>query len=330
MKKFYLGIDVGSTKCHAIIADESGRAVGFGKGGAGNWETVGWENTRQVLHEILDLALESGGVSREQIAGAGFGVAGFDWEEDRAPHQEIIESLNLQAPYALVNDTIIGLVAGATKGWGVVISGGTSNNCRGRDQNGREGRVTGSGIPFGEYGGAYEIVWKSIQAVAAAWTRRGPPTKLIDRFIEHSGAADIEDLISGIVRGRYEFSSAQAPQVFELAEAGDEVAREIIRWAGQQLADLALGVARQLDFLDIVFEIVLAGSLFKGSPLLTDALKEEVLAVAPRAIFTRLKEPPVVGGVLLGMEQAGVDFTGLRGRLLETTSVLVQKQSGDG
>jgi N-acetylglucosamine kinase-like BadF-type ATPase len=286
MKKFYLGIDVGSTKCHAIIADESGRAVGFGKGGAGNWETVGWENTRQVLHEILDLALESGGVSREQIAGAGFGVAGFDWEEDRAP--------------------------------------------RGRDQNGREGRVTGSGIPFGEYGGAYEIVWKSIQAVAAAWTRRGPPTKLIDRFIEHSGAADIEDLISGIVRGRYEFSSAQAPQVFELAEAGDEVAREIIRWAGQQLADLALGVARQLDFLDIVFEIVLAGSLFKGSPLLTDALKEEVLAVAPRAIFTRLKEPPVVGGVLLGMEQAGVDFTGLRGRLLETTSVLVQKQSGDG
>jgi N-acetylglucosamine kinase-like BadF-type ATPase len=30
---FYLGVDVGATKTHALIADESGRVRGFGRGG---------------------------------------------------------------------------------------------------------------------------------------------------------------------------------------------------------------------------------------------------------------------------------------------------------
>ncbi|MCJ7626152.1 MAG: hypothetical protein MUO76_21885 [Anaerolineaceae bacterium] len=325
MNKYYLGVDIGSTKCHALIADETGRAVGFGAAGPGNWEAIGWNETHRVLHKITDMALRSCRIERGQIAGAGFGISGFDWEEDAASHQEIIDSLGLNAPYALVNDTIIGLVAGATKGWGVVISAGTSNNCRGRDQNGKEGRMTGDGINFGEYGGAYEIVWKAIHAVAAAWSHRGPPTKLSAMFLEITGAADVPDLISGLVRGRYSYCADNAPQVFEIADAGDKVAQDVIRWAGRELADMAIGVARQLDFLERRFEVVLAGSLFKGSSILTDSLKAKITALAPGAEFVRLNQPPVVGGVLLGMEQAGVEFTNLRTNLLETTSALLDE-----
>jgi N-acetylglucosamine kinase-like BadF-type ATPase len=325
MKRYFLGVDIGSTKSHALIADETGLSIGFGKTGAGDWESLGWEETHRVLHEIIDLALRSCGIERGRIAGAGFGISGLDWEEDIAPHREIIDSLGLNAPYALVNDTIIGLVAGATKGWGVVISAGTSSNCRGRDQHGKEGRMTGDGRNFGEYGGATEIVWKAVHAVAAAWSHRGPPTKLSDLFLEITGAADVQDLIAGLVRDRYRYSADNAPQVFEVAEAGDEVAQGVIRWAGEELADMALGIARQLDFLEREFEVVLAGSLFKGSPILTDSLREKITTQAPRAKLVRLNQPPVVGGVLLGMEQAGVDFTELRNYLLETTSELLDE-----
>ena len=33
--KYFLGVDIGGTKSHALIADENGQAVGFGQAGAG-------------------------------------------------------------------------------------------------------------------------------------------------------------------------------------------------------------------------------------------------------------------------------------------------------
>ncbi len=319
MSKYFLGIDIGASKSHALIADENGNAVGFGIAGPGNWETVGWKRTQQVFHEITDMALNSAGIQRGQIAGAGFGIAGYDWPEDLQPHVEIVNSLKLNGPSYLTNDTIIGLVAGATEGWGVVVSAGTSNNCRGRDRNGNEGRLTGSGEMYGEYGGAQQIVRRAIQAVSKAWSLRGPATLLTDAFLEITKAEDATELLAGLIRGRYHLSSSNAPVVFEVAERGDKVAKEIIHWAGQELGYLALGVARQLDFLDSVFEVVLAGSLFKGGAAIKQALQDTIWADAPAAKLVRLEVPPVVGGVLLGMECIGLDITNLRPKVLETT-----------
>ncbi len=42
--------------------------------------------------------------------------------------------------------------------------------------------------------------------------------------------------------------------------------------------------------------------------LLTDVMRETIHTVAPGARLVRLTVPPVVGAVMLGMEQAGVDF----------------------
>ena len=33
MTRYYLGVDIGATKSHALIADETGRVVGFGAAG---------------------------------------------------------------------------------------------------------------------------------------------------------------------------------------------------------------------------------------------------------------------------------------------------------
>ena len=76
MTDLYLGVDIGGTKSHAMLADQVGRVVGFGEGGAGNYETVGWEGLRQTLHDIVEGALSSAGAAKEQIRGAGFGIGG--------------------------------------------------------------------------------------------------------------------------------------------------------------------------------------------------------------------------------------------------------------
>lgn len=327
MAKYFLGIDIGASKSHALIATERGQAIGFGTGGPGNYEVVGWQGLRQTLRAVADNALASAGISQDQITGAGFGIAGYDWPSERGPTMQAIRSLGLSAPCSLVNDATTGLLAGAPSGWGVVVTAGTSNNCRGRDLRGREGRVTGCGPLFGEYGGATELVARAIQAVALSWTSRGPDTRLTDIFMERVGAADATDLLEGLALGRYLVPASAAPDVFGAAAEGDAVAQDLIQWAGCELGSLAVGVIHQLGFEDLDFDLVLAGSLFDGGPALAEALLDTVHSIAGGAQLVRLTAPPVVGSVLLGMEQAGLEPNALRPALVASAVKLLESMA---
>ena len=323
MIRYFLGIDIGGTKSHALIADESGQVVGFGTGAAGNHEVVGYAGLRERLTEITDQALDAAGITRAEIAGAGFGVAGYDWPSELAPTLEAIAVLKLPAQAAgkieVVNDTIIGLVAGAEAGWGVALVAGTSNNCWGWDAQHRIGRVTGNGTMFGEYGGAGELVMKALAAVVAAWTRRGPATALTDTFVRLCGATSDADLLEGLSQGLYDIEASAAPLVFEAAQAGDGVAHEAIRWTAQELGSLAVGVIRQLGLEQEAFDIVQVGSLYKGGALFTDPLYAAVHEIAPGARFVPLTVPPVVGAALLGMQQVGPVSPAVRQTLIDST-----------
>ena len=129
--------------------------------------------------------------------------------------------------------------------------------------------------------------------------------------------------MEGITQKRYSIGAEAAPLVFQVAAKGDRVARQVIRWAGKELGSLAIGVIRQLEFELLEFDAVLVGSLYDGGPLLTDTVRRTVHAVAPAACFVRLTAPPVVGGVLLGMEQAGLNMRAVRKRLIKTTQLLL-------
>lgn len=326
MTNYFLGVDIGGTKSHALIADDNGHALGFGQAGGGNWENVGWDGTRQALHECVQMALNKAGIQPSQIQGSGYGVAGYDWPEDRVHARQVIESLGLATPYELVNDTIIGLIAGTPNGWGVAVVAGTGSNCRGRDREKREARVTGMSSEYGEYGGASEIVEKALEVTAKAWARRAPPTALSDAFLSMTDAQDIEDMIAGISRGRYDVSPDAARLVFQVARDGDPIAQEIIQWAGKELADLASGVIRQLGFENSAFDVILIGSTINSNENLKDIMKKHIKLVAPHAHLVPLTVPPVIGGVLLGVEQVGLETIGIRQTLIETTSKLVNEQ----
>ena len=321
--QYFLGVDVGGTKSHALITDKKGRALGMGADGAGNYESVGYKGLRAALQNSVRQALKRAGITRQQIAGAGFGIAGYDWPAEHEATRQAIKSLGLTCPCAFVNDTLIGLIAGASAGWGIAVVAGTGNNCWGRDRQGREGRITGRGSAMGEYGGSAEIVARAVQSVARAWTQRGQPTQLTQTFIKLTGATTAEDLLEGISLNRYPLSAANAPAVFQCAGQGDAVALEIIHWAGRELGGSALAVARQLDFLALEFEVVMTGSLFKVSPRLSRTMMNTVRAEAPRARFVPLTAPPVVGGVLLGMEQLGLDTCAIRPLLIQSAQEIL-------
>jgi N-acetylglucosamine kinase-like BadF-type ATPase len=323
MPRYFLGIDIGGTKSHALVANAQGVALGFAEGPAGSYEYVGWDGLRHALHEVTDCVLALTKITKAQLSGVGLGIAGYDWPGEREPTRQAIASLELDAPLAFVNDTVIGLMAGATEGWGVAVVAGTGSNAHGRDREGKHGQMTGGGPVLGEYAGGDDLVTQAIFAIDRAWTRRGPETRLAEAFVRLAGAQDTLDLLEGIVLGRYVLPATAAPIVFDVAREGDAVARDLIRWAGRELASQAIGVIRQLGCEALAFDVVLIGGLYKGGPLLIDPMREAIHEVAPGARLVRLTAPPVVGAVMLAVEQVGLDYPPLRPMLIETTEGLM-------
>jgi N-acetylglucosamine kinase-like BadF-type ATPase len=308
----FLGVDIGSSKSHALICDAGGRVLGVGQAGPGNHESVGVEGFRHALHTAVSRALATAELKPGAIAGAGFGIAGYDWDEDTPMIQAQIGALGLAGPFEAVNDAGLGMLAGARAGWGLSIAAGTGVNGRGRGPDGQQARMTGNGTSFAETGGASELVFHAIGEIARAWTMRGPQTALTAAFVRVAGAKDAEDLLAGLARGRYHLPASAALRVFEAADAGDAVAARAIVWLGEGLGDLACGLIRQLDIAALSFDVVLSGSIFRGGPRVIEAMRGVVHRLAPRAEFTHLNAPPVSGAVLLAMQRAGVDFLPLR------------------
>jgi N-acetylglucosamine kinase-like BadF-type ATPase len=323
MAKYYLGIDIGATKSHALIADERGRAVGFAKGGPGNPDGVGYPVMSRLICDLVEEALAGAGLLRADIAGAGFGIGGYDWPSQRADFLAAIRPAGLSAPFEVVNDAILGLLAGASQGWGIAVVSGTGCNCRGWDRSRREGRVTGMGLSTGEAAGASELVSEAIIRVIKAWSRRAPHTQLTQAFMQVTGASSVDQLVEWLSNDRIELGAEAAPLIFQAAAGGDRVAQDVIRWAGAQLGDMALGVIRQLGFEQLDFEVVQVGSLFNVSPRLGETMLETIQTEAPGARLVKLSAAPVVGGVLLGMEMAGLQPFELRQKLIENCRDLI-------
>jgi N-acetylglucosamine kinase-like BadF-type ATPase len=321
---YFLGADVGSSKTHALIVDEQGRCVGFGRSGGGNHQNAGYEGLTAVLRESFVRACETSGVEAASIQAAGFGIAGYDFPSDREPHLRAIASLGLSCPLEVVNDGLNGLLAGATGGIGVNVTAGSSNNCRGRGRNGKQGRIVGNSSPFGEYGGGIEIAAHGMQMVNYAWIKRIPPTALTQIYMEALGATDELDLMEGLSNGRYHLFASLAVKVVEAAQAGDTAACAVMKWAGEELGWLGVAVARQIEMEEEEVEVIQSGSLFEAGELIMQPMRELVLQHCPRAKLIRLDGPPVVGAVILGMEQTGFDGYAIRANIVRTAKEYIR------
>ncbi len=322
-KLYFLGIDVGSTKTAALVADQGGNALGYGLGGPGNHEVVGWDGFKQSIYVATQNALAQASLTMSDLSAAGMGLAGYDWDDEHEPHVTALAEIGLTMPMRLDNDSALGLYAGTSEGWGACISAGSSNNARGRGKNGQAGRITGHGSRFGELGGAWEIVEQAIVAVNYEWIRRAPPTAITPLFIEKAGAKNLYDLIHGLALERFHPNSSWAMPVFQAAQQGDTAANEIIQWAGRELGELACAIIRQIEAEREPVEVILAGSVYKAGESIIAPLRETVRATAPLAKFIHLDAPPVVGGVLMGMDLAmGREAYARRENILETARTL--------
>jgi len=154
------------------------------------------------------------------------------------------------------------------------------------------------------------------------WDGRGKPTLLTELVLEALRVPSTEILLSRLYHQEIDQRRILdlVPLLFEAAEAGDNVARELIVRMGTEVGVTANALIRRLSLETKDVEVVLGGGVFKGKgSLLVDTVTQVVHREAPAARIVMPRYEPVVGAALLALESIGVTVSSQVYDLLDST-----------
>jgi len=301
--KYYLGVDGGGSKTLAVIADERGREVARAYAGNGNHQIDRFGAERNLV-QAVEGALARGGLRKEDLAAAVYGLAGADREPDFKILRPMVRTLGIPR-HDVVCDTHIALRAGTNLSFGIVCICGTGTNALGVNPGGRTLQCGGYTYAYGDFGGGGALAVEAFRSAIRAWEGRGPQTLLTQKLLERLGYPDMETLYHACLDRDYRPTADLAPLVFEVADR-DAVARSILARQGAELGVTAAALVRKLGMEQLAFDVVLAGSVLQrgdgDGKYVRPYIARKLKAAAPDARLRLLDTEPVLGALLLAIE----------------------------
>jgi N-acetylglucosamine kinase-like BadF-type ATPase len=297
-----LGIDAGGTKTVCLLADSQGAIVSEGRGPGANLHTAGELAVEKVLHAAMETAIGDRDITPAAIC---LGIAGVDREDEATAVRDIMSRIGYKSKVLVVNDALIGLVAGSRDEPGIAINAGTGSIVYGRNAQFEAARAGGWGHMIGDEGSGYWIGRESLAAVMRAFDGRGPATRLAGDILSYFNVDD-ESRLPRIVYDRElprVSVAALGPIVQRAAEQGDAVALRILERGAEELVLAARSVTTRLEMRGDAFTFYLAGGVFRSVRWLVDDLPRRLNEVAPRAQVQTLDEEPAVGAVWLALAE---------------------------
>ncbi len=303
-----LGIDGGNSKADVVLADRAGRVLGARRGATISHQVVPLAVGMTRLRELVQGVLRDAGHDASQpVAKLVAALAGADYPEDVRLLTGAIERMAVADDVCIVNDTMGALRAGTSGSWGVALVCGQGINAAAIAPNGRSARFPGVGDIAGDWGGAGGVGMAGLQAAVRGDDHRGPHTSLERAVPHYFGLRRPPALVHALYLGRIASDrlSELSPVVFGEAEAGDEVARDIVDRLADELGTMAAVLMQRLRLGRRAPEVVLAGGVFRTefAPFY-QALERRIQGAAREARLVRLGWPPVAGAVLLALDRS--------------------------
>lgn len=309
--RYFLGVDGGNSKTHALLMAEDGSPVGFGASGGSDYQEIGLQAAQSEWEKAVVGALSEAGLTVLDIELGCFCLAGADLPEDYSILNEEVTRLVYPMRIIVRNDTIAALQAGLHEAsFGVTVVVGTGFNAAGRGKDGQELILPGLGYISGDYGGGRWIARQIIRAVMRAWDGRGPATRLSAAVFEAVGVSNEEELIHYLrkEKGGREKLLDLVPVLFDVAYNGDLVAQSLLINLGTEVGITANNLIRRLGLEREHVPVVLSTSVFRGKgPLLIDVITTTVHQVAPKAHVITPDFYPVVGAALEALDCGGIN-----------------------
>ena len=300
LRHLVAGVDGGGTATRAAILDDRHRVVAEGHAGPSNPLRVGIATAASAVRDAIDQACSEASIHRDDILAAAVGLAGVRRKDIRDHMREkLSECLKQIKPIELFTDGEIALYGATGGAAGLVVIAGTGSICCGRNPQGKHVCAGGWGPIVGDEGGGSWIARKALQAVAQATDGRGPKTALASAALNYFKISTPDDLSTAIYAPNMtnDRLAGFGRQVMRVAEGGDEVARDILRRAGQQLGIAATAVIRNLHMENEEFRVAYVGGVYGAGDLVLLPMRAEIRRVAKKAYLAEpLYSPAIAAG----------------------------------
>jgi glucosamine kinase len=230
----FVGVDGGGTGCRARIEDAEGTLLGTGIAGPAALR-LGIDNALNEVRKACHAAIEEAGLDANALASvhAAVGLAGVG-------RKGALEELEVrQHPFrsvVYVNDATIACIGahGARDG-GIVIVGTGSVGYAVVGE--REVRVGGYGFPISDEGSGADLGLHAVRLTLRAYDERVVGTSLT-RDVMVRFRNDPFEAVAWMDHATATDYATFAPLVMRHADAGDSVARRIVRDAAEQIDEL--------------------------------------------------------------------------------------------
>ena len=230
----FVGVDGGGTGCRARIENAEGRLLGTGIAGPAALR-IGVDRALAEVENACRVALEEAGLGSDALSSvhAAVGLAGVG-------RKGAIEQLALRPhPFRSVvyaHDATIACIGahGARDGGIVIVGTGSVGFAL---IGGREVRVGGYGFPISDEGSGADLGLHAIRLALRAYDGRAVTTSLT-RDVMMRFQSDPFEAVAWMDQATATDYATFAPLVMRHADAGDPVARRIVRDAAEQIDEL--------------------------------------------------------------------------------------------
>lgn len=304
-----LAIDGGNSKTAVLLVDADGKVLAQVRGPGASPQNVGLQRSLEVFDGLVREAARQAGLSPDERVArhtAAY-LAGADLPREERELQAEIERHGWSETSVVGNDTFALLRAGTTNGIGVAVVCGAGINCVAVAEDGRAHRFPALGRISGDWGGGGHIGGEALWLAVRAEDGRGTPTALLPAVIAHFGTTTVAEAVE-----RIHFGEADADEhalcrvLFDVADAGDEVALEVVDRLVEEVTVLTEVSMRMLDLLGEPVDVVLGGGVLTGTgDIVVGAVRDRLAVLAPLARIRVVDLPPVVGAALLGLDAIG-------------------------
>ncbi|MBX9824356.1 MAG: N-acetylglucosamine kinase [Xanthobacteraceae bacterium] len=230
----FVGVDGGGTGCRARIENAEGSVLGTGIGGPATLR-LGVARALAEVQKACSAAIDEAGLGADALKSmhAAIGLAGVGRKgasEELAQHAQPFRSV------IYAHDATIACIgAHGGKDGGIVIVGTGSVGFAMVGE--REVRVGGYGFPISDEGSGADLGLHAIRLALRAHDERTRGTSLT-RDVMLRFHNDPFEAVAWMDRATATEYATFAPLVMRHADAGDPIARGIVREAGEQIDDL--------------------------------------------------------------------------------------------
>lgn len=234
LSPLFIGVDGGGTGCRARIEDAEGCLLGTGISGPAALR-IGFDRALAEVKKACCAAIEEAGLGSNALSSvhAAVGLAGVG---RKGALEQLMQQPHPFRSVIYAHDATIACIGahGARDGGIVIIGTGSVGFAL---VGGREFRIGGYGFPISDEGSGADLGLQAIRLALRAYDERAVGASLT-REVMMRFNNDPFDAVAWMDRATATDYAAFAPLVIRHADAGDPIARRIVRDAAEQIDEL--------------------------------------------------------------------------------------------